>query len=272
MKQQLQQLRASKVGRLLNIPVRAYRAAPIAVKPMMNMIPWLFSSREDTNFTYPIKERNKHHLAHAISAVTGAEVSEILQYIHEIESDEALKSHVIRMTLHGPDRAFADNRADFSKRIGWYAMARVLKPDVVVETGVDKGLGSVVLCAALLRNGKGRFYGTDKNPEAGRLLSDRYAEVGSILYGDSIESLKALDETIDLFVNDSDHSASYERAEYEIIASKLSAYGIVLSDNAHATDSAMEWSRETGRRFLFWAEEPDNHWYPGAGIGFSYPL
>ena len=57
-----------------------------------------------------------------------------------------------------------------------------MKPKVVVETGVDHGIGSCILCAALLRNTKegegGRYYGTEIRTEAGRLLSGIYAEIG----------------------------------------------------------------------------------------------
>jgi predicted O-methyltransferase YrrM len=150
-----------------------------------------------------------------------------------------------------------------------------MKPKVVVETGVDKGLGSVVLCAALLRNRNdgepGRYYGTDLNPAAGYLLSGKYAETGEILYGDSIESLRALGDPIDLFINDSDHSAEYEAAEYETIKDNLSPSAVILGDNSHVTDKLFQFSRHNGRQFIFWEEEPINHWYPGGGIGFSFP-
>jgi hypothetical protein len=43
-----------------------------------------------------------------------------------------------------------------------------------------------------------------------------------ILYGDSIESLAKLDESIDLFINDSDHSAEYEAREYITVGPRLS--------------------------------------------------
>ena len=72
------------------------------------------------------------------------------------------------------------------------------KPKIVVETGIDKGLGSVLLCSALLKNKEdgfeGRYYGTDINPKAGYLLSGKYLKVGEILFGDSITSLKKLEE------------------------------------------------------------------------------
>jgi hypothetical protein len=70
------------------------------------------------------------------------------------------------------------------------------------------------LCAALLRNAteefSGKYYGTDLNPTAGYFLKGRYADVGPILFGDSITSLANFGGEIDLFINDSDHSADYE--------------------------------------------------------------
>jgi hypothetical protein len=94
--------------------------------------------------------------------------------------------------------------------------------------------------------------------------------MGTILYGDSIDSLTALDVTVDVFVNDSDHSAEYEGREYRVIASKLSERAVIIADNAHVTDELLKFSRETGRQFLFFREEPANHWYLGAGIGLSF--
>lgn len=153
-------------------------------------------------------------------------------------------------------------------------MVRAKKPKVVVETGVDKGLGSCVLAAALLKNRAeghdGHLYGTDIDPEAGFLLNGRYAEVGEVLYGDSIESLIALDETIDVFINDSDHSADYEGREYETISEKLADDAVILGDNAHETDRLFQFAQASGRKFLYFGELPADHWYSGGGIGFAY--
>jgi predicted O-methyltransferase YrrM len=162
-----------------------------------------------------------------------------------------------------------DVRTDFAKRLGWYAVVRIVKPEVVVETGVDKGLGTLILAAAVLRNGKGQVIGTDINPQAGQMLSGRYRDVARVVIGDSIETLSSL-ERIDVFINDSDHSVDYERREYEVIEQKLSENGIVLGDNAHVEVVLMEWAEKTGRQFLFWKEEPLHHWYSGAGIGFAF--
>src|SRR3546814_10426472 len=78
---------------------------------------------------------------------------------------------------------------------------------------------------------------------------------------DSLASLASFADSIDLFINDSDHSRDYERREYECIESKLADGGLILGDNAHATDVLMLFSEERGRRFLFAKEQPLNHWY-----------
>jgi hypothetical protein len=87
----------------------------------------------------------------------------------------------------------------FGVTSGWYAFVRILSR-VVVETGVDKGLGSVLLCAALMRNRAegfpGQYLGTDINPDAGFLLAEPYNGVGGILYGDSIQSLQSIPESM----------------------------------------------------------------------------
>lgn len=132
----------------------------------------------------------------------------------------------------------------------------------------------MMLCAALLRNAAegspGRYYGTDIDLGAGLLFCEPYRSPGEILYGDSIETLSSLRETVDLFINDSDHSAEYEGREYRIIAPKLAERAIVVGDNAHVTDELVKFSAETGRSFLFFREQPADHWYLGAGIGLSF--
>jgi predicted O-methyltransferase YrrM len=265
----LRRVRASRFGLLLNMPRRLFLALRDG-KPLFGTLVWVVSSREDTNYTYDITDRSIQYLAHTISIVTGVAAKEVLKYIREAQSDDALKGHIIQSLREGPYRYHADARCDFGRRLGWYALVRILKPGIVVETGVDKGFGSVLLCSALLRNGSGRLFATDVNPNAGFLLSGPYASVGTILYGDSLESLRRIEGPIGLFITDSDHSSEYELAEYEAVQNRLSDNAVVVGDNAQSSSVLMKWSELTNRRFLYWNEEPTNHWYGVGGIGFSF--
>ena len=261
-------------SRLVNFLPRFWLAMRFHTVRLGQIFRWLFTSREDTNFTYDLTPDNKLYLANMISVMTGASVKIVQELFREVETDDVLRQHILTKTRASQYRVVADNRVEFGRRLGWYALVRLLKPGVVVETGVDKGLGAVLLCSALLRNqaeGKpGRYFGTDIAPKAGYLLTDQYAQVGQILYGDSIESLKKLAGPVDLFINDSDHSATYEYDEYETIIGKLGRGGVILGDNAHVTSKLAEFSGKHNRQFLYFQEVPQSHWYPGAGIGFSF--
>jgi hypothetical protein len=59
--------------------------------------------------------------------------------------------------------------------------------------------------------------------------------------------------------------------EYKAILPRLQNNSIILGDNSHATDSLRVFSEANVRRFLFFKEEPADHFYHGAGIGFSLP-
>lgn len=242
--------------------------------PLPHLLSWLFKSKEITNFTYELTVNNKRYLASLIADVTGKPYEEIMHYIREIEEDKKLKKH-IKEAIEKSDYAFiADAETRFGRRVGWYAFVRAIKPKTIVETGVDKGLGSCVLTSALMKNKeegyKGYYYGTDINPKAGYLLFGDYKGFGQILYGDSIESLKNLSRAIDIFINDSDHSPDYEAKEYEAVVDKLAPNGIILGDNSHVTDKLLEFALVTNRHFIFFQEKPLKHWYPGAGIGIAF--
>ena len=259
---------------ILNFTRRIYYASKVYNKKYWQILKWGITSREDTNFTYNLTPGNLRYLANTISNVTGVDYSTILKYINEVETDTVLKETILTAIKNSPLKKIADTEVRYGKRLGWYAFARVIKPKIIIETGIDKGLGSIIMCSALIRNKEegyqGKYYGTDINPEAGYLLSGKYREVGEILFGDSIKSLSAFTENIDLFISDSDHSAEYEYQEYLTIKKLMTEKTIILGDNSHITDKLAIFSNETNRNFLFFNEEPLNHWYPGGGIGISF--
>ena len=262
------------IGYMFLVIIRSKIVVKYFTKIFLNMMNWLFTSRETTNFTYKLERDNKYYLASLISDILNVEYDTALGYMKEIEKDDELKDHITNM-ISKSDLSFkADKEVRFGRRIGWYIFARALKPKLIVETGVDKGLGSCVLTAALKRNKEegydGKYLGTDINPNAGYLLSGTYSDYGRILYGDSIQSLSKIEEPIDLFINDSDHSANYEGKEYIEISGKLTKQAIILGDNSHCTDELFKFSLKTNRHFIFFQERPYKHWYPGAGIGISF--
>jgi predicted O-methyltransferase YrrM len=217
---------------------------------------------------------NIKQLAKTIELVTGEQYLKIIEYINEPSKDKELQNEILNSINNSSEKSVTDKTTKFAKRLGWYAIVRIKKPKVVVETGVDKGLGSILLSSAIRKNTdegySGRYYGTDINPRAGFMLSGIYKKYGEILYGDSIQSLTKFNDKIDIFINDSDHSEEYEYDEYITVKNKLNDDAIILGDNSHCTDKLLEFSNYTNRKFIFWCEKPVDHWYAGGGIGFSF--
>ena len=267
--------RSTHLGRLLLIPWRLRNALMVVGPPVGKAFQWAFTSREHYNFTYDLDPLNRKYLVSFAAVVTGQPDSVIARFFDEIENDETLKSHVSRLNLGARERFVADATTRFGRRIGWYAMVRATKPRLVVETGVDKGLGSCVLAAALKRNAEegspGRLLGIDINPKAGYLFQEPYSRYGDIRYQDSFAAIGELTEPVDFFIHDSDHSAEHEAKELSAIRERLSTSALVLSDNADQTDELLKFANATGRHFLYFADKPLNHWWTGDGIGVAFP-
>jgi predicted O-methyltransferase YrrM len=236
---------------------------------------WLVKSREHHNYTYDLTPINLDHLAWFVATVCAAPVGQVRQHLAEIAADDELRDHIGATTQAAARRGLADREVRYGRRVGWYAMLRLLKPAHVVETGVDKGLGTVVLAAALLRNAAeghpGRVTAIDINPEAGYLVrTGRWAQVVDLVYADSITTLANLDRPVDVFLHDSDHSVVHERREFGTVEPKLSPKAILMTDNVAATGVLSQHAERTGRHFLAFTERPAGHWYPGDGIGAAW--
>ncbi|GAA4565313.1 hypothetical protein GCM10023176_13140 [Micromonospora coerulea] len=256
-------------------PKRLARVARHDAKVLRTSARWLVTSREHHNYTYELTKLSRHHLAWFVSVVCDVPVKQVRAYLNEIETDEELRGHIERATATASRRGLADKRVRYARRIGWYAIVRARKPAHVVETGVDKGLGSCVLAAALLRNTAeghpGRLTSLDINPEAGYLArATPWAGVVDLVIGDSVASIGALDRPVDLFLHDSDHSRGHEKREFDAVEPKLAPGAMLLTDNVTVTNVLAEHAERTGRRFLAYRETPARHWYPGDGIGVAW--
>jgi len=261
-------------GRILLIPWRFKNAMFVAVKPLKNAVLWSICSREHYNYTYDLESRNLEYLTAFLAHVTAKPYELLEKYLNEILEDEDIKQLIIRGHQTSPERFIADLDVKYGRRIGWYALIRALKPKVVVETGVDKGLGSCVIAAALRQNARenchGKLIAIDINPKAGYLIQEPYSSFVSLVIKDSIEALNGLDVAVDFFIHDSNHSVEHEAMEYQALKGKLSAGAMVLSDNSEHSSELLDFARKTERKFLFFAERPKDHWWPGEGIGVAW--
>lgn len=260
---------------MATFPHRFARIARHDAKVLRASARWLFGSREHHNFTYDLTPLSRNHMSWFVSVVCDVPAFQVRRYFKEIETDEALRAHIQQATETAPRRGLADRQVRYARRIGWYALVRARRPAHIVETGVDKGLGTVVLASALLRNAAdgapGRLTSIDINPEAGYLArSAPWSEVVDLVVGDSLDVIGGLERPVDLFLHDSDHTIKHEQREYAAIEPKLAPGALLVSDNAMKTDVLPVYAEKTGRRFLAYRETPADHWFPGDGIGVAW--
>ncbi len=260
----------SFVARGAAFPLRTLIVARYGARTIGRSLDWLVRGRETTNFTYDLDPINRNQLCWFVSAVSGADVWQVEAWMQELEDDRELFMHLTERLSTGPRRGISPREPHWARRLGWYPLVRATQPDHVVETGTHLGLGSCAIAAALLRNGHGHLTTIDVDPEAGHLIAGRWENVVERRTGSSIDVLAGL-ENIDIFLHDSLHTYAYETGELAAVEGGLSEDAIVLSDNAHNSAALSDWAERTGRHYLFFSERPGNHWWPGDGIGASWP-
>lgn len=262
------------VGRLLLIPLRFFNASKEGFAIWKKIIKYTFISKEFDNFTYDLTDINKDHLCNYLSCITGISSNTVKRYIDEVEKNSSLRSHLNNRIDNTSLKYCTDKNMFYGRRLAWYALVRITKPKLIIETGVDKGLGACIITAALMKNAregdKGRYIGLDINPMSGKLFSPPYTDYGDFICIDSHKFLKKITQPIDIFIHDSDHSYAFESKEYEFIKNKLSRKAYIVSDNSRLSTALSTFAAKMNKRFLLFKEETINHWYTGEGIGIVW--
>src|SRR5262247_1387140 len=117
-----------------SIAAFAYRGLIVcgeAVRHSLTLVRWWVKSGETTNFTYDLSPLNKSYLAAVVAAATGASFEEVSRYIAELEHDESLKAHILTTAPTRADQRAVDRQVYFGRRLGWYAIARIIKPKTI---------------------------------------------------------------------------------------------------------------------------------------------
>ncbi len=141
---------------------------------------------------------------------------------------------------------------------GWpellYVLIRVVKPEIVVETGIFDGISSAVILQGLHDNNKGKLISIDlpatteiefstyrmketilpQGTQPGWAIPDYLRDRFTLLLGDSKDLLpKVLKEnsSIDIFLHDSLHTFEHQWFEYNRAWPHIKNGGLLLSDD-----------------------------------------
>jgi hypothetical protein len=139
-----------------------------------------------------------------------------------------------RTVALGYDAAFA---IEEGSAFVMYALVRLLRPSIILETGVANGHSSALILNALGENASGELHSVDVSENVGSLVVDRSRWhlhlVDSSNLKKSFSAIVARLPAVDLMVHDSDHSYQWMSYELETVLPRMSSRGVLACDDAN---------------------------------------
>jgi Methyltransferase domain len=264
------QFRLHRLGRLRWITkyklMRGF-GADVGLRRKLAYVLW---DPEIESFSFELD--NEQEIITVLAEALGFPRAELAEYAVEAHQDpelgELLERHVGR-------RLDAKRRQPLGHRLIWYLIARALKPELIVETGIYHGLGSLVLLRALEHNRRqgspGELISFDINPKAGALVRTQAQGDWRRLIGSTRELLApALDgRRVGMFIQDTPHTFENQRFEFGA-ALAHAAPTVALLDGGGARSQALEqFCGELGGTHHRVPVRSRDHIYPGAEIRFA---
>jgi predicted O-methyltransferase YrrM len=133
----------------------------------------------------------------------------------------------------------------------------LIRPDVVVETGVALGFSTATILTAMQRNGSGHLYSIDlpsvqygHDRETGSAVPSEVHDRWTLRLGRSEKLLPPLLREvapIDLFIHDANHAYSAQLREYRAAWPYLRTGGVLVSDDV-GNPAFVEFAAEVGAR------------------------
>lgn len=148
------------------------------------------------------------------------------------------------------------------------ALVSLMRPSVVVETGVALGFSTATMLAAMERNGIGHLYSVDlpsiqydPSREIGEAVPERLRDRWTLVVGPTQRVLAPLLREvapIDLYLHDANHAYSEQLREYRAAWPHLREAGVLVSDDV-GNPAFIEFADEVGARpYLVRGSRPDS--------------
>ncbi len=140
--------------------------------------------------SYSFELDNEHEVVAALAIALERPEDELAGYATETHTDPELNERLRRGLRWRLDMK---QRMPLGSRLGWYVTVRATKPELVVETGIHLGLGSLAVLRALARNEEeghpGELMSFDVNPRAGAIVREELRSRWHPIIGPTSETL-----------------------------------------------------------------------------------
>jgi hypothetical protein len=202
----------------------------------------------------------------------GRPTAELLRYAEETRQDPELNE---RLARHTRWRFDVKRRLPLGNRLAWYLMVRARKPGLVVETGIYRGLGSLVLLRALERNRREGFPGElmsfDITSASGGLVRPELRAGWQRFTGSTHELLEpALDgRHVDMLFQDTPHTRENQRFEFGA-ALRHAGPNLLLNDGSGGDAPLLRLiAAENGGEHHVVSAPSRDHVFSGVDIAFA---
>ncbi|MTD43669.1 hypothetical protein GKE82_04950 [Conexibacter sp. W3-3-2] len=202
----------------------------------------------------------------------GVSAARARELLDEPASDEQLRRD------YGQLRRWSQLRPDMAlgHRPLLWALIRLRRPTLVVETGLWYGLGAMVMLRALERNaeeghGCGKLISFDPDPTAGWMVPQRHAPHWTWVQATTQSALEAnlRGRQLDLFVHDTPSEPQLERYELRTAWAASSSGAVICSSNGKNTPALEELCSARDLRHLHHDYTAAGHFYRGNGVSFA---
>lgn len=195
-------------------------------------------------------ERYERSFPNGIVDLINMDTCEIVEMVHELEGSPFLQH--MRERVHQLD---AMGALDIESGLVLYVLIRAGTPDLVVETGVARGISSSFILKALEHNNSGNLFSIDLHYREGVAVAHEKALGWAIptrlksrwhlTLGESTHILPHLLRClgpIHLFFHDSRHTYPHMMREYRIAYPHLRKGGFLLSDDVSSNDAFLDFA------------------------------
>jgi hypothetical protein len=222
--------------------------------------------------SYSFELDDESEVIGALAVALGVTEDELAGYAAETHRDPELNGLLAR---HVRWRFDAKRRMPLGSRVAWYLTVRALKPELVVETGIYMGLGSLALLRALQLNSQeghpGELMSFDYSSRAGSLVRGELRQGWLRFHGPTSETLLGALEgrRVNLLFQDTPHTVENQSFEFEAALSNAAARLMLVDCSGGHSPVLADLCRERGGSYHHTPIRSRDHVHPGGEFSFA---
>jgi hypothetical protein len=208
----------------------------------------------------------------ALAVALGYPQQLLSEYAAETRTDPELNE---RLTRRVRWRFDFKRRMPTGSRLAWYLIARALKPEVIVETGIYMGLGSLVLLRALERNAQeghpGELMSFDTDPLSGWLVRDQLRGRWRRVIGLTSTTLAPAltGRSVGILLHDTAHTEETQRIEFEAALANAAPRLVLVDGSGGYVPTLEQLSSERDGSYHRVLLRSRGHVHPGSEFRFA---